>query len=117
MMDYTHNKMTYSSSLQDAPLLSQSVAVAVTAGCDYTLTCRSCYTLHTPVAPHHTTGMLLVLLLTYLCHFTVCLRGGYRVLELTAGLKVISIACTPDLRDWGTLLGPLGNLMSLWLAG
>jgi hypothetical protein len=43
--------------------------------------------------------------------------GGYRVLELTAGLKVISIACTPDLRDWGTLLGPLGTLMSLWLAG
>ena len=43
--------------------------------------------------------------------------GGYRVLELTAGLKVISIACTPDLRDWGTLLGPLGTLMSLRLAG
>jgi hypothetical protein len=43
--------------------------------------------------------------------------GGYRVLELTAGLKVISIACTRDLRDWGTLLGPLGTLMSLWLAG
>ena len=43
--------------------------------------------------------------------------GGYRVLELTAGLKVILIACTPDLRDWGTLLGPLGTLMSLWLAG
>ena len=43
--------------------------------------------------------------------------GGYRVLELTAGLKVISIACTPDLRDWGTLLGPLGTLMSPWLAG
>ena len=43
--------------------------------------------------------------------------GGYRVLELTAGLKVISIGRTPDLRDWGTLLGPLGTLMSLWLAG
>ena len=43
--------------------------------------------------------------------------GGYRVLELTAGLKVISITCTPDLRDWGTLLGPLGTLMSLRLAG
>jgi hypothetical protein len=43
--------------------------------------------------------------------------GGYRVLELTAGLKVISIACTPDLRDWGTLVGPLGTLMSLCLAG
>ena len=42
---------------------------------------------------------------------------GYRVLELTAGLKVISITCTPDLRDWGTLLGPLGTLMSLRLAG
>jgi hypothetical protein len=38
--------------------------------------------------------------------------GGYRVLELTAGLVVISIACIPDLRDWGTLLGPLGTLMS-----
>ena len=25
--------------------------------------------------------------------------GGYRVLELTAGLMVISIALTPDLRD------------------
>ena len=25
--------------------------------------------------------------------------GGYRVLELTAGLVVISIAFTPDLRD------------------
>jgi hypothetical protein len=47
----------------------------------------------------------------------VAYPGGYRVLELTAGLKVISIACTPDLRDWGTLLGPLGTLMSLWLAG
>ena len=43
--------------------------------------------------------------------------GGNRVLEVTAGLKVILIACTPDLRDWGTLLGPLGTLMSPWLAG
>ena len=43
--------------------------------------------------------------------------GGYRVLELTAGLVVISNACIPDLRDWGTLLGPLGALMSPWLAG
>jgi hypothetical protein len=41
----------------------------------------------------------------------------YRVPELTAGLKVISIACTPDLRDWGTLLGHLGALMSMWFAG
>jgi hypothetical protein len=49
-------------------------------------------------------------------HVPECIRvphpGGYRVLELTAGLVVISIACTPDLRDWGTLLGPLGTLMS-----
>ena len=28
--------------------------------------------------------------------------GGYRVLELTAGLVVITIAHIPDLRDWGT---------------
>jgi hypothetical protein len=27
--------------------------------------------------------------------------GGYRVLELTAGLVVIAIAHIPDLRDWG----------------
>jgi hypothetical protein len=38
--------------------------------------------------------------------------GVYWVLELTAGLVVISIACIPDLRDWGTFLGPLGTLMS-----
>ncbi len=30
---------------------------------------------------------------------------------------MISIAFTPDLRDWGTLLGPLGTLMSPRLAG
>jgi hypothetical protein len=30
-----------------------------------------------------------------------------------AGLVVIPIALTPDLRDWGALLGPLGTLMSL----
>jgi hypothetical protein len=41
----------------------------------------------------------------------------YRVLELTAGLVVISVAFTPDLRDWGTLLGPLGTIMTPWLAG
>jgi hypothetical protein len=35
------------------------------------------------------------------------------LLELVAGLVVISIALTPDLRDWGTLLGPLGTLMSV----
>ena len=27
------------------------------------------------------------------------------------------VAVTPDLRNWGTLLGPLGTLMSPWLAG
>jgi hypothetical protein len=43
--------------------------------------------------------------------------GSYQVLELTAGLVAISIAFTPDLRNWGTLLGPLGTLMSPWLAG
>ena len=26
-------------------------------------------------------------------------------------------ALTPDLRDWGTFVGPLGTLMSPWLAG
>jgi hypothetical protein len=51
------------------------------------------------------------------CTISLHYPGGYRVLELTAGLKVISIACTPDLRDWGTLLGPLGTLMSPRLAG
>jgi hypothetical protein len=30
------------------------------------------------------------------------------LLELTAGLRVISITPTPDLRDWGTY-GPMGN--------
>ena len=39
------------------------------------------------------------------------------LLELTAGLVVISIALTPDLSDWGKLLGPLGTFMSPWLAG
>ena len=34
-----------------------------------------------------------------------------------AGLVVISLALTPDLRSWGTLLGPLGTLMSPCLAG
>jgi hypothetical protein len=57
-----------------------------------------------PSTLHHPTILLLT---PIVCH----------ALELTAGLKVISIAGTPDLRDWGTLLGPLGTLMSLWLAG
>jgi hypothetical protein len=34
-----------------------------------------------------------------------------------AGLVVISIDFTPGLRDWGALLGPVGTLMSPWLAG
>jgi hypothetical protein len=37
--------------------------------------------------------------------------------HLTAGLVVISIALTPDLRNWGTQIGPLGTLMSPRLAG
>jgi hypothetical protein len=39
------------------------------------------------------------------------------LLELTAGLVVVSIALTPDLRNWGAQVGPLGTLMSLRIAG
>ena len=39
------------------------------------------------------------------------------LLELKAGLVVILIALTPDLRNCGTLLGPLGTLMSPCLVG
>jgi hypothetical protein len=39
------------------------------------------------------------------------------LLELTAGLVVMSIALTTDVRNWGMQVGPLGILMSPWLAG
>jgi hypothetical protein len=49
------------------------------------------------------------------CHSTVPVECTHVV--LVAGLVVMSIALTPDLTDWGMLVGPLGILMSPWLAG
>ena len=39
------------------------------------------------------------------------------LLEMTAGLVVIRIGVTPDLKEWSRLLGPLDTLMDPWLAG
>jgi uncharacterized membrane protein YgcG len=70
----------------------------------------------------NTLAVLLVFLQTlHGIYFRVSSKGplprGYRLLELTAGLVVILIGLTLDLRDQGTSLCPLGTLMNLRFVG